>query len=177
MAQMSLRRKRIAALIVLAGSGLIVERLVAFEADGDAAQDLATPVAPGRADAPRPAASTAATDLRFDKLETRREALSSALRVAPTFEPRSWQPPPPPRPPPPPPPVPVAPPFPYAYLGGMSDGGTRTGFFTRGDRVLQLRAGDTIDAAYRVETLTEAQMQLTYLPLNQTQTVALGGGR
>ncbi|MBX9792743.1 MAG: hypothetical protein K2Y02_00445, partial [Burkholderiaceae bacterium] len=77
----------------------------------------------------------------------------------------------------PPPPQPVAPPFPYAYLGGLLEDGVRTTFFTQGDRVLPVKAGDTVDAVYRVDQMTEKQMTLTYLPLNQSLTLALGNAR
>ena len=76
-----------------------------------------------------------------------------------------------------PPPVPVAPPFPYAYLGGLTEDGVRTTFFSEGERVLPVQAGDTVDAVYRIDQMTETQMTLTYLPLNQTQTVALRSRR
>ena len=39
-----------------------------------------------------------------------------------------------------------------------------------------VRDGDTIDRAYRVETINEHAVILTYLPLQQQQTLALGEG-
>ncbi|MBX9716531.1 MAG: hypothetical protein K2X42_08055, partial [Burkholderiaceae bacterium] len=133
--------------------------------------------------------STAASvsTVQLDRLDARQLALAdSADAVSPAasqptpFESVVWQ-----SPaalaqaaaPPPPPPKPVAPPFPYTYLGGLSEDGVRTNFFTKGDRVLPVKAGDTVDAVYRVDQMTEKQMKLTYLPLNESLTLALGGGR
>ena len=67
------------------------------------------------------------------------------------------------------------PPFPYTYMGGMLDDGVRTGFFTRGERLLRLRAGDVVDGAFRVDSLGGSEMTLTYLPLGEPLRVAFGG--
>ena len=44
-------------------------------------------------------------------------------------------------------------------------------------RVLPVKAGDTVDAVYRVDQMTETLMTLTYLPLNQSLTLALRSRR
>lgn len=75
--------------------------------------------------------------------------------------------------PPSPPPAPVAPPFPYAYVGGLVDEGLRTLFFAKGERVLPVKAGDVVDAAFRIDEIDEKQMKLTYLPMNQSAVVVL----
>ncbi len=80
-------------------------------------------------------------------------------------------------PPPPPAPAPVAPKFPYPYLGGLSDEGRRTAWFGKGERVLAVQAGDTVDGVYRVEQLSANHMRLTYLPLQQTLDLPLGDPR
>lgn len=193
MAEMSPTRKRIAMLIVVVGSALIGERVVTLMSDGDevveptAAKRPRTQARPASSDAG--AGTSSAGSVQFERLDARQRALAdgadalaardSAARAL--FEPVAWQsaaalaqasaa-------PPPPPPKPVAPPFPYAYLGGLLEDGVRTTFFTRGDRVLPVKAGDTVDAVYRVDQMTEKQMTLTYLPLNQSLTLALGSAR
>ncbi len=181
MAELSPTRKRIALMIVIIGAGLIVERVIAFGGEGGAAAagdagqvdevvlQAAVPQSTEPDEAPAPL-------LRLDRLEARRALMAEAPPVDPLFAPLSWQ-PPKPRPvpaPPPPPPKPVAPPFPYPYIGGLWEEGVRTGFFTRGERVLAVRAGDTVDAAYRIEQINDMQMTLTYLPLEQSLTVVFG---
>ena len=192
MAEMSPTRKRIAMLIVVVGSALIGERVVTLMSDGDEAVEPAAVKRPRSQGRPAssevdPSASSADT-VQAERLDARQRALadgadaaaarSSAARAL--FEPVAW-------PsaaaraqasaPPPPPPKPLAPPFPYAYLGGLLEDGVRTTFFTKGDRVLPVKAGDTVDAVYRVDQMTEKHMTLTYLPLNQSLTLALGSAR
>ena len=130
-------------------------------------------------------ASAAGPQVQLDRLAARQRALAADDESADTepqalFGAVSWQPPPAPAqraaeaaPPPPP----VAPPFPYPYLGGLSEDGVRTAFFAQGERVLPVRAGDTVDAVYRIDQMTEKLMTLTYLPLNQSLSLALGGKR
>lgn len=183
-AELSPTRKRIALLILIVGTGLIVERVIAFGGDGDSAAGtgmvddlLSQTAAPPRTE---PDVSPASPLLRLDRLEARRAGLGEAPPVAPLFAPLSWSPPRPkvaPSPPPPPPPKPVAPAFPYPYIGGLWEDGVRTGFFTRGERVLAVRAGDTVDTAYRIETIDDMQMTLMYLPLEQSLTVVFGAPR
>ncbi len=176
-------RQRIAMLIVAVGGALLVARVFALAGD-DA--EIAGPVQakPARSSPAREAPSVAggASSVRLDRLaqhEARQQAVPASQPAASQpvlFGTVSWQ-PPPPKVVAPPPPKPVTPPFPYAYLGGLSEDGERTSFFTKGERVLPVKAGDTIDAVYRVDQMTDKQMTLTYLPLNETLVVALGGGR
>ncbi|MGB8326919.1 MAG: hypothetical protein WCE48_05000, partial [Steroidobacteraceae bacterium] len=48
-------------------------------------------------------------------------------------------------------------------------------FLTRGDRVFDVRVGDTIDNTYSVDSATDDQLLLTYKPLNIQQALPLGG--
>ncbi|MGH8669179.1 MAG: cohesin domain-containing protein, partial [Burkholderiales bacterium] len=43
----------------------------------------------------------------------------------------------------------------------------------KGDRVLTVRQGDTLDDGYRVEAISQQAVTLTYLPLNMPQQLAL----
>jgi hypothetical protein len=99
------------------------------------------------------------------------------------FATHSWYVPPPPPPPPPPapaaslaPPVPTAPPLPYQYMGSYKpDGAAPVFFLTKGDRVYDIRIGDTLDSTYSVDAFNGTQLLLTYKPLNIQQQLSVGG--
>ena len=178
-------RKRIAVLIVVVGSALIGERVVALMGDdAEVVEPTAAPSSRLRAK-PRSTASNASPDasviaVQLGRLDARQRSLADdadadGASQASLFDPVSWQ-PPAAKVVAEPPPAPVAPPFPYAYLGGLSEDGVRTTFFTQGDRVLPVKAGDTVDAVYRVEQMNEKHMTLTYLPLNESMTVTFRSG-
>lgn len=186
MADMTPARKRMAILIVVVGSALIGERVVALMGD-DAEVVEPSAKSPTRLRAKsRDTASNAAPDasavgVQLGRLDARQRSLADDADAdntseASLFDTVSWQPPAARDQAAPPPPKPVAPPFPYAYLGGLSEEGVRTTFFTQGDRVLPVKAGDTVDAVYRVEQMNEKNMTLTYLPLNQSLTVTFRSG-
>ena len=95
-------------------------------------------------------------------------------RVDDVFQAKSWYvPPPPPKPVPPPPPAP--PPLPFIYMGKLMEGDKLTVFLTKQDRHYAVKAGETLDGAYRIESVTAQQVIFTYLPLNMQQTLTLGG--
>ncbi len=185
MAEMSPARKRAALAFAAIGIALIVQRTIASTGGEDV---VSAPERPARASvaadpgaaAPAPSSHASATvdTLRLDRLSGRAPPpLDAARDEPPLFAVQSWQPPPPPPPPPAEPVEPTVPPFPYAYLGGLSDDSGRWAFFNRGDRVLAVHAGETVDGAFRVDHLDETSMSLTYLPLNKSLQVALGGPR
>ncbi len=114
-------------------------------------------------------------------------ALPKRSGVAPdskgdAFAALNWLPPPPPvrvapPPPPAPPPAPVAPPLPFTFVGLLEKGAAKPqAFIAKGDSLLVVSAGDTLDNnTYRVDTLTAQQIVITYLPLNTPQTLNLLG--
>jgi hypothetical protein len=119
-----------------------------------------------------------------------RSLLSLTRRVSDTakagalFATHSWYVPPPPPPPAPTtanaeslaPPAPTAPPLPYTYMGTFTaDGATPIFFLTAGDRVFDVRVGETLDNLYSVDGLSNGQLQLTYKPLNLKQLLTVGG--
>ena len=181
MAAMTPMRKRISIAIVMIGGALIAERVIALSGDdGDA--DVVVP-APAKStpSAARKSAKAAAASvsLRLDRLDDRQHALQDTDGTDPApppglFNATSWAPPPPPAPPPEAAPAPVAPPFPYEYMGKLLEDGVLTAFFMQGNRVLSIKAGDTVDSVYRVDQMTGEQMNLTFLPLKQSQVVRLG---
>jgi len=95
------------------------------------------------------------------------------------FGPRSWTPPAPagPKVAAAPPPKPVAPPLPYRVAGQVTHDGVMQVVLAREDRVFTVREGETLDNIYRVESITPDMVTLVYLPLDERQTLAVGGLR
>jgi hypothetical protein len=97
------------------------------------------------------------------------------------FRAAAWTPPPPPPPPPapapPPPPPPTAPPVPFSFVGLLEQKSSKpTAFLAKGEALVIAGVGDVIDGTYRVESLSPTGVVVTYLPLNQRQTVGPSGG-
>lgn len=94
------------------------------------------------------------------------------------FSAQSWYVAPPPPPPAPvvytPPPAPTAPPLPFAFMGSYKSEGGATYFLTAGDRVYDVKIGDTLDNTYSVDGVKSGQLLLTYMPLKIQQTLAVG---
>jgi hypothetical protein len=91
---------------------------------------------------------------------------------------QNWTPPPPPPPkpaPPPPPPPPMAPPLPYAYLGKKFEDGIWEAYLARGNQTFIVREHSVIEGSYRVDSIRPPNLSLTYLPLNQVQSLTIGG--
>jgi hypothetical protein len=110
-----------------------------------------------------------------EKLAALRKPMSLESRNNP-FAASSWLPPPPPvvQAPPEPPPPPTAPPVPYVYLGKL-DGSTLKPrvFLSSGDQLVIVSQGEVVDGQYRVESISDADIVLTYLPLNQRQVISM----
>jgi hypothetical protein len=100
------------------------------------------------------------------------------------FAAHSWFVAPPPAPAPPAPTIeaplrqaPAAPPLPFTYMGSYEPQGAAPVFFlTRGDRVYDVRVGDTLDDTYSVDALNNEQLVMTYKPLNIQQQLSVRGG-
>jgi hypothetical protein len=93
------------------------------------------------------------------------------------FSSHSWYVPPPPPPPTPreAPVAPSAPPLPYTFLGSYIKSGDKPVYFlVRGDRVFDVRSGDTLENTYAVGDASRGRLQLTYLPLKQDQWLSVG---
>ncbi|MDE2401306.1 MAG: hypothetical protein KGL90_06545 [Burkholderiales bacterium] len=85
---------------------------------------------------------------------------------------------PPPPPPPPviaeaPPPPPMAPNFPHAWVGRFNDEATERAIVSGPNATWVVHAGDVIEGQWRIDQINERQMQLTYLPLKQSQLVSM----
>jgi len=105
------------------------------------------------------------------------------------FAVHSWYTPPPPPPPPPAAPkltaaaeaarnAPVAPPLPFAYMGSYTpDGSAPVFFLTQGDRVYNVKVGDTLNDTYSVDSVTNGQLVMTYKPLKIQQQLTVGSAQ
>jgi len=99
-------------------------------------------------------------------------------------------PPPPPKPvPPPPPPPPVAPPFPYQWVGRWQEpvgapvaasapsakpaDARNLAVITGPNQTWVVKPGDVIEGQWRIDAITDTSVQVTYLPLSQTQTISM----
>ena len=64
---------------------------------------------------------------------------------------------------------PVVPALPYQYMGQMDDApGGNLVFLTAGNRVLSVSPGQTIEQVWRLDSVDQRALYLTYLPLNST---------
>jgi hypothetical protein len=98
--------------------------------------------------------------------------------AADLFAAHSWYVAPPPPPPAPvvyqPPPAPTAPPLPFAFMGSFRSEGGAIYYLTAGDKVYDVKVGDTLDNTYSVDGVKSGQMLLTYMPLKIQQSLAVG---
>lgn len=103
-----------------------------------------------------------------------------AKPAADPFQRASFNPPPviaAPPPPPPAPPAPRAPPLPFSFVGLVERGTEQpTAFLARGEELIVVTAGETLDRNYRVESMTPTEIVFTYMPLKERQTLTVSGG-
>jgi hypothetical protein len=93
----------------------------------------------------------------------------------------AWSPPEPPPPPtkpvnapvgpPPPPPKPPTPAFPYKWIGQLIDSSGPIALLDSPQRSTGARAGDVLDGRWRIDKVTDGQIDLTWLPTNEPVTV------
>ena len=69
--------------------------------------------------------------------------------------------------------APSAPPMPYRVAGLMVQDGAAQVVLAKGDRVLTVREGETLDDGYRVEAIKPDGVTLVYLPMNHRETLPL----
>jgi len=62
--------------------------------------------------------------------------------------------------------------MPYRYAGKVVQGGRQSVLLAKGDMLFPISEGETLDGAYRVESIAEAQVTLTYLPLALEERIA-----
>ncbi|MCP3717820.1 hypothetical protein [Paraburkholderia sp. CNPSo 3281] len=125
--------------------------------------------------APASAAQASASAAAHARLLSLRAPLSLESAHDP-FTASSWLPPPPVEVPAAPvrPAPPTAPPVPFAYVGQLDAKAAKPQvFLSSGDQLLIVSPGDVIDNQYRVESVSESDVVLTYLPLHERQVVAI----
>lgn len=70
---------------------------------------------------------------------------------------------------------PAPPPLPFSYFGQYArSAGDTVYFLASGDRVYDVRVGEVVDNAYRLEASEAGQLEFTYLPLQSRQSLSLG---
>ncbi len=63
--------------------------------------------------------------------------------------------------------------MPYRYAGKVVQGGQQLVLLAKGDMLFPVTEGETLDGAYRVESIGETQVVLTYLPLAREERIAV----
>jgi hypothetical protein len=131
----------------------------------------------GGTHAPRAAPSTRKSPIENASFRMSDRIVKDTTAAA-LFSAQSWYVAPPAPPPAPvvaqPPPVPTAPPLPFAFMGSYRADGTATYFLTAGDRVYDVKIGDTLDNTYSVDGVKSGQLLFTYMPLKIQQSLAVG---
>jgi hypothetical protein len=72
--------------------------------------------------------------------------------------------------------LPPAPPLPFRYVGRLVQNGRAEVLLLRGGMLHSIAEGDEIDGEYRVERITGAAIQFTYLPARVMQSLDLAAG-
>jgi hypothetical protein len=160
------------------GDGVVLTQHAASVAASRAAPtpDTLRPIS----SAPARSVAVAAIDVR--RIRAREQGEPGTEAHSRLFAARQWRAPVKPLAPasvvaPPAPAAPQAPPLPFRVLGRYDDAGETTVFVQHFEQALVLRVGDTIAEQYKVESLQGSTLTLRYLPLNQTQTLEVGGSK
>lgn len=69
---------------------------------------------------------------------------------------------------------PIAPPLPFKFIGRLIDRTVTTAFVAYGSQTLGVKEGDEIDKLYRVEQIRDDRLVFVYLPMHESQTLAIG---
>ena len=72
-----------------------------------------------------------------------------------------------------PPPAPTPPPLQFKYIGKAIEGNKTWVFLTQNDENFIARIGEKVDEQYRLDTINDESVTLTYLPLNAKQTLPI----
>jgi len=67
----------------------------------------------------------------------------------------------------------MAPPLPFTYIGRQRSNGKWEVYLARGDDVLFVEANSVIDGVYELKSIDPNVLTFLYLPLQQTQTLAI----
>jgi len=155
-------RKRLVGWLVIAGAAAAAVSLVPPSSPPDPEAGKVALRQSGEASTPSPLAAL-----------PERETIGK--RRGEAFAARSWTPPPTRAPAAAPvaAPVPLPPPVPYRVAGQVVRGDGAHVVLAKGDAVLAVREGDTLDGGYRVESIAEDRVTLHYLPLGVRHELAV----
>lgn len=92
------------------------------------------------------------------------------------FTSQSWGPPPTPIVSTPQVIAPTAPPMPFLYVGKKFEDGVYEVYLTLGEKTYAVKNDDVLENIYRIDSIKPPILTLTYLPLNQTQSLQIGAG-
>ncbi|MDE1164590.1 MAG: hypothetical protein PW845_04220 [Pseudomonas sp.] len=70
--------------------------------------------------------------------------------------------------------APSAPPMPFQFIGRLDDRRDLQVFLQNGEKIYVVRKGDVIDDTWRIETISDKELRLVYLPLHLAQTLSVG---
>ena len=157
-----MNRNRLLGLLVIAGAAAAAVSLAPPSSSPEPEAARVPSRESGEASAPGPLAAL-----------PERETMGK--RRGEAFAARSWTPPPSRAPTAAPvaAPVPVPPPVPYRVAGQVVRGDGAHVVLAKGDAVLAVREGDTLDGGYRVESIAEDRVTLHYLPLDVRHNLAV----
>jgi len=69
--------------------------------------------------------------------------------------------------------APSAPPLPFTYAGRLTQEGRTEVFVLRGEELISIAPGQSIDGQYRVDAISDTRIAFTYLPLKTRQSIEL----
>lgn len=69
--------------------------------------------------------------------------------------------------------APAAPALPFAFMGRMNDGANDLVYPSRGEESWTARRGETLDANYKIVSMTAQQIVFEHLPTGTQQTLVL----
>lgn len=69
--------------------------------------------------------------------------------------------------------APSAPALPFTYAGRLTQEGRTEVFVLRGEELISIAPGQSIDAEYRVDAISETRIAFTYLPLKTRQSIEI----
>ena len=169
---------------IIMTAGLAIAAWLAFFGDKTSPTEIAEPIIRSSEPAALPVVTTAPPIANVEQesiilaLQPRDTLIGGAQIEKPyagLFGSQTWAPPPPPPPKPLPPPPPTAPPLPFTYLGKKLEDGAWEVYLARNDKTFIVNAQTIIEGTYRVDAIKPPTLSLTYLPLNQVQTLTIGG--
>lgn len=70
--------------------------------------------------------------------------------------------------------TPTAPVLPFQFVGRLADRLDQQVFLQSGEKLYVVRQGDVIDGTYRIEHISDTELNLVYLPLHLSQTLSVG---